>query len=276
MKLQTFLFIIIVSSALSGAVWFITQSCKEIEKFKVDADTADTTSYETQVIDVYEQIYNRQPNANEFKADTRLLESGHITIEGMKQRMIHSTEYGNQIKLQSNELTPELPKMLSERDMLDRISQIYKEEIGKDQPATMVLPLRDVYILLDYNEYALRAMFRDGSYVDFENNLMTTPDLNRPQVFDEFNTKFNKNNLITVGQGIAKVEREKDSSPVGACPSSKYDRTIDDKDSDSCLSLSEIIAKSQAQFDKNAAALALSNDNTIPDFNTHPHTNASR
>jgi len=228
------------------------------------------TNAQAQVIQLYAEMYNRQPTSEELKRDSNKLLNGEITVEGMSQRMIDSAEYLNKIKMQSNSLTPELDKMLSDRDLLNRLSQIYLEECARAEPRAMVLPLRDIFIYLDYNEYAFRAMLRDSSYTDFEKGVMSTPDLNHPQVMDAFNGSFNKNTLVTTGHQIAKIEKEKadNGDPVGVSPSCRYDRSIDDTDTDSCLSLTQALENAQAAFDKNAAARALNNGNEIPDFDS--------
>ena len=238
----------------------------EMEQFVVNP----TTRAENEIIALYAEVFNRQPIAKELKKDTQLIVDGEITIEGLRQRMIDTTEYNNSIKMQSNSLTPEMTKMVSDRDLINLISIIYKEECAKTIPPKMVLPLRDIYIHLDYNEFALRAMFRDSAYLNFEKVMMTTPDLNNPQVMDAFNGSFNKVDLVKVGKEIAKTRAEKESEPQGVSPSCKYDRSINDKDSDSCFSLSQTLENAQAAFNKNAAARALSEDNGIPDFNTEP------
>lgn len=223
---------------------------------------------QTQVIKVYSELYDRQPSAQELMADSQALDQGKITLDGLRQRMIDSVEYSNMIKLQSNSLTPELPKMLSDRDMLTRLAEIYYQECKKDIPDDMVLPIRDIYIYLDYNEWALKAMLRDSSYSSFEKEVQTTPDMNNPQLMDIFIKYSNKNDLITKGSAIASVEAAKASEPQGVTPSCKYDRSVNDTDSNSCLALTSALDQAQAAFDKNAAARALSEGNTIPDFNT--------
>ena len=223
---------------------------------------------EQQVIALYAEIYNRQPNSNELSHDSRSLTNGSMTLDGMRQRMIDSPEYGNVIKMQSNSLTPELTQMLSDRDMLNLIGNVYRQECAKDIPSAMVLPLRDIYIYLDYNQYTLRALFRDANYPRFEKDLMNTPDLDNPQVMDAFNASFSKSGLVNIGRGIAQAEAYSASAPDGVAPSCKYDRSVSDADTDSCLSLTQVLDDAQATFNKNAAARALNNGEEIPDFNT--------
>jgi len=263
MSHNLYLLVLIVTIVIAAIYAFV--SSRKTDDVRIEKFTA---SAEDQVIALYAEVYNRQPSNKELKSEAQKLRDGNITIEGMRQRMINSVEYGNLIKLQSNSLTPELGKMLSDRDLLNKLSQIYKEECAKTIPPKMVLPLRDVYIYLDYNEYAFRAMLRDGAYSRFEENVMTTPDLNNPQVMDAFNGSFNKNDLVKTGQHIAETEADKASQPTGVSPTCKYDRSISDTDSDSCLSLTKTLENAQAAFDKNAAARAMTNGNEIPDFDS--------
>jgi hypothetical protein len=148
----------------------------DVENFDVPTNTQNT------VINIYREIYDRQPNASELMKDSDALDTGKINVNGLRQRMIDSHEYSILIKLQSNSLTPELNKMLSHRDMLTRLGEIYKEECNKVIPKNMVLPIRDIYIYLRYNEFAIRAMLRDPSFPLFEKDVQTTPSMNNPQL----------------------------------------------------------------------------------------------
>lgn len=250
--------------------YYYNASESEVENFDV------LTSSQNELTELYQSLLKRAPKATELKDDSKRLDRGQITIYGIRQRLIDTQEYKNLVKLQSNSLTPELPKMISDRDMLNRLAEIYKEECNKVIPDNMVLPIRDIYIYLDYNEYAYKAMLRDISYPSFEQDVSTTPDLNNPQLMDIFNKYYSKNKLITTGEAIYKAELAQSKEPHGVAPSCKYDAHINDCDGDSSFALTSAIERAQAKFDKNAAARALSEGNTTPDFNTDAAANDIR
>ena len=154
------------------------------------------------IIDLYGQLLNRQPSREELVRSTRDIESGNISIYGLKQSILDSPEYKNLSKLQSNSLNPELAKMVSDKQIIDKIAKIYKNEFDSDIPPKMVLPLRDVYIYLHYNKYALVAMFRNYVYPSFEADCMNTPDLNHNQTMDIFNEYFSRTQLLKAGNAI--------------------------------------------------------------------------
>ena len=109
----------------------------------------------------------------------------------------------------------------------------------------MELPLRDIYIYLDYNDYAFRAMLRDKNYKTFEEDVMTTNNVNKPQLIEIFLKYFTVNDLVNQGIEI-----------FGATPTDKIPYSINKPDS--MLSVS---ARNTNLFDKDKAAQALGNNN---------------
>lgn len=198
---------------------------------------------EQNIINLYMQILIRQPTSQELLTYTRKISSGKMTIDGLRQRLIDSEEYNRIIKLQSNDLTPELPKMISDKDMLSRIAQIYQEERGNQEPTILILPLRDAYIKLDYNEYALRAMLRDQNYSSFEEEIQTTQELDSDQLNTIFAKYFKVDDLQTKGMQI--YDESGQNAPEGAKPSDNIPRTIYDTDSDLSSTLSQINTQRQ-------------------------------
>lgn len=207
----------------------------------------------SQVITIYKELLDRDPNGTELSGDVAAINSGMLNSFSLRRRIMDSVEYSNSIKLQSNSINPELSKMISDQNMMHRISEIYKAEIGSTIKQYILLPLRDIFMLLEYNEWSLRAMFRDASYKKFENDIKSTPDLNNPQMMDIFNRYFNIINLKKKGEAIAKVEADKQNAPDGAhC--STLDRGIEYVDTNIGDTVSSIMSQANDVFNKDTAA----------------------
>jgi hypothetical protein len=201
------------------------------------------------VIQLYFELLHRQPTSSELINATNQIEKGTITLEGLRRKIIDTDEYLRNTKLQSNELNPELTKVISDNELINYIANIYNQETGKLIPTAMQLPLRDIYIYIDYNDFAFRAMLRDQKYGTFEQDVMTTENVNKPQLIEIFLKYFTVTELVNTGIEI-----------FGANPSDKIPYSINSKDPHNGMNLQNMnSSKTSGLFDKDAAAKALGN-----------------
>lgn len=202
---------------------------------------------EDTVLDIYGRILRRQPTADELVAGTADINEG-VDLE---MKLKNTEEYARLIKLQSNELTPELDKMLSDQAILEKITRLYRlERGGKPVPPKLVLAYKDIYVYVDYNDYTFRAFLRHRKYLDFEDLLKRTNPLNRDVTLRLFKEWFNLDELKKEGQAI--LARE--GAP--AANTGKVARTIEDKDSDLSKLLEGIQQRADDIFNKHEAAIA--------------------
>lgn len=229
---------------------------------------------EDEITDIYNEVLQRNPSGTEMMRDVARLNKGTLTLDGLRQRLIESEEFERTMKTQTNNLAPELDRMLVEREILDRLAQIYKEERKKDMPNGMVYPLRDIYIELDYNEYAFRAFLRDPGYQEFEDAVLKMVRPTKEDVLALFNKSFDKKKLMEEG---ARLKREADAAaaaangnpggsapaaaPAPAAPAAQDagagTRCLSDTDSDSKAMLASIQKACANLFDKDLEAQCL-------------------
>ena len=253
--------VIILIFVLLGA--YVVNRTKTKEHFAAPPDSG----IEEKIIYMYKDILQREPTASELIGTTRDINRGMLTMEGLHQKLLDSDEYARLIKLQSNSLTPELQKMLSDRSLIRRIYAIYLEEKNKNVPSDMVLPLKDVYIWLNYNEYAFRAFLRSEKYAYFEDDAMRTTQLDKEDLMDMLKqSSFDKTELEKQGMEIAKEIAAKEESSakascpdqlVGASPCEKVVRTPNDTDSDMTPMLDGIVSGANQVFNKDEVAKML-------------------
>lgn len=233
---------------------------------------AEGTTLEEQVIAIYREVLQRPPNAQEMVDATRAITAGRWTLEGLKQRLIDSEEYERMIKLQSNDLAPELQKMISDKVLLDRIAAIYLEELKKAIPAHMVLPLKDAYVALQYNEYALRALLRSDNYKYLEADVKSATNMDKEAFMALMEKQVGSVDSIMEKGAVLAKEAEAaraaaaaasgtaippsalGTTPTGACPSDQVPRTVNDRDSDMSCMVEGILANSQRVFNRDEAA----------------------
>lgn len=236
---------------------------------------------EERVIDIYENVLQRQPSATEMIDATRNLSDGTWTESGLKQRLIDSEEYERFIKLQSNNLAPELDKMVANRALIARIVVIYTEERKTPPPNKMLLPLKDMYVILDYNEYSFRAFLRSEKYEYLEKDAMNAAELDKTAMLNLVKKHMGGVEKIhEAGKELAKeegkaaadaakaaAEANKNDAPAntsstsnvvdGAAPDDKVQRTVDDTDSDMSPMVEDIMKKCSKVFNKDELAKML-------------------
>lgn len=251
--------------ALVVAAGILISSWDRVTEYFEDAGAIG--SLEDQVVDLYASILKRQPSSTELIDNTRSLTAGTITMKGLRQRLYDSEEYSQMIKLQSNELAPELDKVLSDREIFKTIQDAYKSALKKDLPATLLLPLRDIYIFLEYNVYTFKAFLLHKAYPNFEKDLLNMTDIDKESMMALFNKTFSVKELVVEGLKIKAAEEagRNASAPKGASPSAKVARTTKDEDTDITAILTRILEGTNGTLDKDAQARILDEIQKIQD-----------
>jgi len=239
-----------------------TDSCLEKQevkaRIKMDNETfamplTASDSVEDNVIRIYNGVLERNPNSKELIDETRKITSNVMTYDGLKQRLVDSDEYARFVKMQSNAMAPELNKVISDRSLLTRMSEIYTIELKRDVPGYMVLPLKDIFIRLEYNEQTQRAMYRHLKYNYFEQDVKFIQGVNHQQLMDLFDKYFIVSQLLTAGAAIHPIPSSSDTAPFGADPRDLIYRTPHDKDADSSSFLKNIAKNAAGVFNLNGA-----------------------
>jgi len=162
---------------LVGVVMYMsyaTVSFKSRESFE---GAVTGSKMDQDIMDVYSRVLDRQPSPKELGDQRAAIIAGTKTTNSIARELKDQPEYIRMLKTQSNALAPELPKLIHDRDILDLIAVIYKEERKKPMPKHMLLPLKDVYVYLSYNNYRFRAFLRLQNYERFEEMVLANDNL---------------------------------------------------------------------------------------------------
>ena len=228
------------------------------------------------IILTYAEVLQRQPNTRELIEQSRNINSGLITMDDLRQRLITGEEYQRLKKLQSNELSPELPKVIEDTNLMNKVSKLYESELLTDIPSNIILPLKDIYVYLGYNDKAFKAMLRSKNYDNFESDLQYSynNNLNYEMTMSLFFNYFDPATLKSIAFSI------NDSVPRGALLTERISRTIEDTDGDSTNLLSQIDSIANGVFDINKAARNLNTPTNKVKLlkekkNQHQNNNAS-
>lgn len=217
-----------------------------------------------EIIEMYKVVYNREPTEKELKRAKR------ITLSELKTKLLNSKEavilYGDGFLIKNDS---------DLNNIVDKIKEIYKYEKKLNMDRDMVLPLRDCYIYLRFNDNLFRAMLNDPNYRFFETLINRLSDLNTKKIIALFNENFDIVKLRINANQIIKhrVENKLDYGSVDPYmvelnKDVEYINDVNRKQIDIENQINDIINETNKIYNKDADhKLTLSNDGDDGDSN---------
>ena len=147
-------------------------------------------NHEYIIINVFKNILHRNPSASELVRYTAEMSNNEIDEHLLRAQLLNTTEYRRNVKLQSNDVFSDLEYSYAKEDILSYITKVYFEETGQDVKKPVLLPLRDIYVYLQNNEYLFRAFILHRNYPLFENEIIETKLLTKSALAEIFNRYF--------------------------------------------------------------------------------------
>jgi hypothetical protein len=158
------------------------------------------------IINVYKNILDRQPTPRELDKHLQEFYEKNVDEESLKMRIYNSTEYKMIVKMQSNDVDAGLISTASSENLIDKLKSIYFDMLQKLPEKDMLLPLKDCYIHLQYNDYLFKAMLIHSNYLKFENEVMESAMLSREKMLEIFNRHFLLSEMRLVANEFKKQE----------------------------------------------------------------------
>lgn len=183
--------------------------------------SVEQVNFEYSIITIFKNILDRNPTPSEITKYSNQLVEKEIDETMLKVHLMNSSEYMRNTKLQSNEVASDTEYASAKDDLLSHINKIYFKELGKEAPKMMLLPLKDIYVYLQNNEYLFRAMLINDKYKLFEKEVLNTKFLTKSSLSTLFEKYFILYELKLKANDIKKTDilnREKPSnvSPIPA------------------------------------------------------------
>jgi len=218
-------------------------------------DTLNNLNKDYDIINLYKNILNREPNANELKKAKK------IPISDLKIQLLNSPEYDHMINMQTNNASDNIEGIISKKNLLEIISKIYNEELNENINTKLLLPLRDVYAHLQFNEYLFRAMIVNNNYRNFEEDILNSTMLSKEKLIILFNKYFDLKELKSDANDIIKYKKinkeydnEKEPEPIDK----KHYSSINEKSNEDIKpQLKKILEDNDNIFNKNDVAKIL-------------------
>jgi hypothetical protein len=123
---------------------------------------------DARIVEIYQGILGRNPTGKEQTLRRKQMTEGKTTLDALRRELKGSDEYINNLKMQNNGLAPELPRIIADRDLINHIGAMYRKERKAEMPANMILVLRDVYVILNYDDAHFIAFLRMDNYDELE------------------------------------------------------------------------------------------------------------
>ena len=155
--------------------------------FDTPVKTPEQANYEYMVISLFKSVLDRNPSASEIQKYASMLAEGDLDEGLLRINLLNSVEYRRNIALQSNGVSSDMEYSYAKEDLMSYINKLYFMELNKEAPKQMLLPLRDMYVFFQSNEYLFRALLIHEKYVLFEKDVMSTRLLTKSNLSDIFN-----------------------------------------------------------------------------------------
>jgi len=165
---------------------------------------SDVTKADNGILEVYQEVLGRQPSPTELGTQRNAIATGQKSVAGLRRELRDSDEYVRTLKLQSNAMAPELPKLINDRDILDLITYMYRLERKKEIPRNMLLPLRDTYAYYNYDNARFRAFLRLKKYPLLEEAVRRDPTFDRDDLIEWLDENVDQKELDALTKQIRK------------------------------------------------------------------------
>ena len=231
--------------------------------------TPENINNEYAIINIYKTLLDRQPDNNEINKYLYLYSTNELNDDTLKLQILNSPEYTRLIKMQSNEVEPGLISAIAKEDLLSKLSKLYYNEKKIVAPKSMLLPLRDCYIHLQYNDFLFRSMLVHNNYNKFEKEVLDTPLLSKENLLKIFNKYFLLIDLKYIANDIRKKELLDMKNSSGVIPkpiTNNVGNNIDNKDTNIENQLNKIVDQSNSIFNKDDVAKLLKKNNYKSDL----------
>jgi len=169
------------------------------------------------IIDIYKNILGRQPKPHEIIVNLQEFYEKNSDEEKLKLKLYNSTEYNMIVKMQSNDIDPTLVSKISEKNIIDMLTKVYKNHFNKMPHNKMTIPLKQCYIHLQFNDYLFKAMLMHDNYPSFERDILREYIINDEKLLEIFDNNFVLYELRLIANELKRREmlkREALSTPV--------------------------------------------------------------
>ena len=144
--------------------------------------------------------------------------------EKLKMKIYNSSEYKMIVKLQSNDIEPGLITHIAHTKLIDKFKPMYKEQLNRNIPLKMEVPLKQCYIYLQYNDYLFKAFLMHDNYGKFEQDVTKEYVMTNRKLLEIFQDNFILHELRLIANELKRldiIKRKALQTPVALYANSK-------------------------------------------------------
>jgi len=136
-----------------------------------------TPDYETykRIIDVYNEILDRQPTPQELFDNFNKIKSGETTIRKIRDSLLGSGEHDRKDKIQNNTATHDAAKSVNDMQIADTVSKKYVSIAGKKPTEKTIEYLKEQYVNSGMSDEKLSSLIEDMTGTSIDNVYKKAP-----------------------------------------------------------------------------------------------------
>ena len=137
-----------------------------------DIKPIEQNNIEYEIISLYKNVLDRNPTPSELYKHTKMFIAKEVDIDILRVNLVNSIEYRRNTKMQSNDVSSDMEYGIAKQDLIQHIAKLYFLELGKEVQRGMLMPLKDIWVYLQGNEFLFRAFLIHDNYPLFEKDVM--------------------------------------------------------------------------------------------------------
>ncbi len=163
-------------------------------------------NYEYIITATYKKVLERNPTEDELLKNVALFKKGELNDELLLTYLYNSTEYSMKSRVQSNDVNNDLEYAYAKEDILSIIAKLYYGELHEEAPKKILLPLRDMFMYFDSDQYMFRAFLLADNYKNFENEVISSRRLKKENILDVYRKYFKEDELRYIANDIRRYD----------------------------------------------------------------------
>lgn len=167
---------------------------------------------------LYKNVFERSPTQEELIKNLDQFKSGELNEDLLRTYMYNSSEYVMKSRVQSNNVNSDLEYGYAKEDLIAMIAKIYFDELYEEVPKKILLPLRDMFMYFENDQYMFRAFLLDDNYKKFEDEVIAAKRLKKENILDVYRKYIKEDDLKLSANDIRKYDMLTKKNGNGAVP----------------------------------------------------------
>lgn len=176
------------------------------KKLPSASEMQEHNNYEYTITATHKTVLERNPNEEELMKYLELFKKGEMDENLLRTYLYNSSEYAMKSRVQSNDVNNDLEYAYAKEDIFAMIAMMYFAELEEEVPKSMLLPLRDMFMYFDNDQYMFRAFLLDDNYKKFEQQVIGAKRLKKENILDVYRKYMKEDEIKLTANDIRKYD----------------------------------------------------------------------